>query len=84
MGLRVHPSSVKNGSLASVFASIALVGATLTARPVSAETYISAEPIPSVQIVGQADLAKIEGLGYSTLALWSERLLHDCGILQSA
>jgi hypothetical protein len=35
-----------------------------------------------VQIVGKADLAKIEGVGYSKLALWSLRLLYDCGIVQ--
>ena len=35
-----------------------------------------------MQIVGTADLAKIEGLSYSTRALWSQRLLNDCGIVQ--
>ncbi len=49
----------------------------------SAQTYISAEPIPSVQIVGKADLAKIEGPSYSTRAVWSQRLLNDCGIVQN-
>jgi hypothetical protein len=66
-----------------VVAWIVLLGATLAARPVFAQTYVSAEPIPSVQIVGKADLAKIEGLGYSKLALWSVRLLYDCGIVQN-
>jgi hypothetical protein len=79
----VYQRSVKNSSIAPVLAWIVLFGATLAARSVSAQTYISAEPIPSVQIVGQADLAKIEGLGYSTLALWSQRLLYDCGIVQN-
>jgi hypothetical protein len=44
----------------SVVAWIVLMSATLAALPVSADTYI-----PSVQIVGKTDLAKIEGLGYS-------------------
>ena len=33
--------------------------------------------------MGNADLAKIEGVGYSKLALWSLRLLYDCGIVQN-
>ncbi len=33
--------------------------------------------------MGKADLAKIEGVGYSNLALWSQRLLNDCGIVQN-
>jgi hypothetical protein len=69
--------------MVSVVAWIVLVGATLAALPVSADTYMSAEPIPSVQILGKADLAKIEGLGYSKLELWSIRLLYDCGIVQN-
>ncbi len=83
MGRHVHQSRAKNRSTVPVLAWIVLVCATLVARPVSAQTYISAEPIPSVQIVGQADLGKIEGLGYSTPALWSQRLLYDCGIVQN-
>ena len=82
MRRHVRQSRAKSRSLLSVLAWIVLVCTTL-ARPVSAQTYISAEPIPSVQIVGTADLAKIEGLGYSTLALWSQRLLYDCGIVQN-
>jgi hypothetical protein len=73
----------KNRISVLVFAWIVLLGATLSVRTVSAQTYISAEPIPSVQIVGTSDLAKIEGLAYSTRALWGERLLRDCGIVQS-
>lgn len=73
----------KNRSAVRLLASTVLAWATLAARPVCAETYISAEPIPSQQIVGKADLAKIEGLGYSNMALWSHRLLDDCGIVQN-
>jgi hypothetical protein len=83
MNCHMRQSRAVNRATVLVFAWIVLVGATLAVRPVSAQTYISAEPIPSVQIVGQADLAKIEGLGYSTLALWSQRLLYDCGIVQN-
>ncbi len=78
-----HQNRAKNRSTVLVIAWIVLIGATLAARPAFAQTYVSAEPIPSVQIVGKADLAKIEGVGYSKLALWSLRLLYDCGIVQN-
>jgi hypothetical protein len=52
-------------------------------RALSAQTYVSAEPIPSQDIVGVANLNKIEGIGYSNLELWSQRLLNDCGIVQN-
>ncbi len=78
-----HQKRAKNRSTIAVFAWIVLIGATLSARPVFAQTYVSAEPIPSVQIVGKADLAKIEALDYSKRALWSLRLLYDCGIVQN-
>ena len=83
MGRHVYRSRARNRSAAPVLAGTVLVCATVAARPVSAQTYISAEPIPSAQIVGKADLAKIEGLGYSNMALWSQRLLNDCGIIQN-
>ena len=76
-------SRAKNRSMVAAVAWIVLLGATLAARPVFAQTYVSAEPIPSVQIVGKADLAKIEALDYSKRALWSLRLLYDCGIVQN-
>lgn len=46
----------------------------------TAQTYISAEPIPSGTVVGPANLAAIENLGYSDLELWSLRLLRECRI----
>ena len=71
-----------NPSIVHAFAWIVLVGAML-GRPVSAQTYISAEPIPSQDIVGTANLAKILGIGYPNLELWSQRLLNDCHIVQN-
>jgi hypothetical protein len=78
-----HQKRAKNRSIIPVVAWIVLIGAMLAARPASAQTYVSAEPILSVQIVGKADLAKIEALDYSERALWSVRLLYDCGIVQN-
>src|SRR5262245_42045121 len=53
------------------------------AQPVAATTYISAEPIPTQDVVGQNTLDLIEGVGYSNLELWSNRLLNDCNVVQS-
>jgi hypothetical protein len=61
--------------------AIFLVAVTLGAVPASATTYISAEPIPSRDIVGDENLAKILSIGYTRLARWSERLLDDCHIV---
>ncbi|HZU25806.1 MAG TPA: hypothetical protein VFA04_09795 [Bryobacteraceae bacterium] len=47
---------------------------------VHAQTYVSAEPIPSGTVVGVANLAAIEKLGYRDMAIWSERLLGECRI----
>jgi len=48
-----------------------------------AQTYVSAEPIPSQDIVGTANLTKILNLGYPNLELWSQRLLNDCQVVQN-
>jgi len=48
-----------------------------------AQTYISAEPIPSGDIVGTTNLNKILNLGYANLELWSQRLLNDCHMVQN-
>jgi hypothetical protein len=73
--------SQKHESRSTVIAWSVLLAAMLWTRPVRAQTYISAEPIPSQDIVGPANLAKILGIGYSNLELWSQRLLNDCRIV---
>jgi hypothetical protein len=77
-----HRNRTTNLSIVHAFAWIVLAGATM-GRPVSAQTYISAEPIPSQDIVGTTNLAKILGIGYPNLELWSQRLLNDCHIVQN-
>ena len=52
-----------------------------TTLAVHATTYISVEPIPSQDVVGQEALAKIQSVGYANLELWSNRLLNECGIV---
>jgi len=63
-------------------AIVALLAATLGAHSLVATTYISAEPIPSRDVVGQNALATILSAGYPNLERWSDRLLNDCGIVQ--
>jgi hypothetical protein len=69
----------KNRFVLAQFVLAMTVGAT----SVSAQTYVSAEPIPSPDVVGAASLASIESIGYPSLELWSKRLLNDCQIVQN-
>ena len=73
---------MKNQRWISRFAIVVLLAAMLGAHSVRATTYLSAEPIPSVDVVGQDALAAILGAGYPNLEQWSNRLLNDCGIVQ--
>jgi len=83
MSRHLHQNRAKSRSTILAFAWIVLVGATLGGRPVSAQTYVSAEPIPSQEIVGMGNLARILSIGYPNLELWSQRLLNDCRIVQN-
>jgi len=73
----------KSRSKISRLATIVLLVITLCAHPVTATTYISVEPIPSQDVVGQNALDRILTVGYPNLELWSNRLLSDCGIVQN-
>jgi len=83
MRKQMKGSITKSRSTLSCFATIVLLVTTLGPHPVSATTYISVEPIPSRDVVGQNALAKILSAGYPNLELWSNRLLNDCGIVQN-
>lgn len=55
----------------------------LTAQMISATTYMSVEPIPSRDVVGQQALETILSAGYPDLELWSNRLLNGCMIVNN-
>jgi hypothetical protein len=76
-----HRSRCKVRNMAGVtwILAYAMVGG----GSLSAQTYVSVEPIPSQDIVGAADLNAILGIGYANLELWSQRLLNDCHIVQN-
>jgi hypothetical protein len=78
-----HPHRTTSRPLVCACALLVLLASALGPRPVLAQTYVSAEPIPSSAVVGDANLAKIESLGYTNLELWSQRLLNDCHLVQS-
>ena len=61
----------------SLVTTLFLVTASFAQSAVAA-TYVSVEPIPSGDVVGNSNLVKILSLGYSRLAVWSERLSNDC------
>jgi hypothetical protein len=73
----------KSQSKIACLATIVLLAVTLGAHPVTATTFISVEPIPSRDVVGQNALAMILTVGYPNLELWSNRLLNDCGFVQN-
>ena len=50
----------------------------LAIHTLSATTYISVEPIPNRDVIGEANLARLRGIGYSNLERWSQRLLSEC------
>jgi hypothetical protein len=53
----------------------------LVANPALATTYISAEPIPTADVIGAANLARIETIGFTNQEQWSNRLLDECLIV---
>lgn len=55
----------------------------LLAQTASATTYMSIEPVPSIDLVGADDLAAIRSIGYANLERWSQRLLGDCQVVES-
>src|SRR5262249_58433527 len=71
------------GGKISRFLPIVLLVTILVVQPVTATTYISVEPIPNRDVVGENALARIQTVGYPNLELWSNRLLNDCGIVQN-
>jgi hypothetical protein len=83
MRKQMNGKITKSRSKISCLATIVLLAITLGAHPVAATTYISVEPIPSRDVVGQNALAMILTIGYPNLELWSNRLLNDCGFVQN-
>src|SRR5512134_3325465 len=74
--------NMKSHSTTSRVTTVVILAAALATRVVAATTYISVEPIPSRDVVGQAALGQILSAGYPNLEQWGNRLLNDCGIVQ--
>lgn len=74
-------NSKKNRGL-SHLVTIVLLAATLGASSLFATTFISVEPIPTADVVGEDALDALLGAGYSNLALWAGLLLNECGNVQ--
>jgi len=83
MRMQMNARTTKSRRKISCFAIIVLLATMLGAHPATATTYISVEPIPSRDVVGQNALAMILSAGYPNLELWSNRLLNDCNIVQN-
>jgi hypothetical protein len=64
-------------------AGLLVAAVLLTAvQAVSATTYMSVEPIPNPDIVGQDNLTLLRGIGYGNLERWSELLLSRCLVVE--
>ena len=64
-------------------ASVVLLAGILLVQPVAAKTHISAEPIPSGDVIGAADLEKILAIGYLHLERWSRKILEECETVEN-
>lgn len=60
-------------------AGLLVAGAMLLAvHTVSATTFMSVEPIPNRDVIGEENLARLRSIGYRNLERWSQRLLSEC------
>jgi hypothetical protein len=57
---------------------VAAVLLVLAVHSVSATTYISVEPIPNRDVVGDSNVTLIRSIGFENLERWSELLLSQC------
>jgi hypothetical protein len=55
----------------------------LSAQTASATTYLSVEPVPNRDVVGENELAAIRSIGYANLERWSQLLLDECRLVDS-
>jgi hypothetical protein len=83
MGIDSHLHWIHLKRKLNLFTWVLLLAAALGTQPVTAQTYISAEPIPSPDVIGSSSLSAMESIGYSNLELWSNRLLNDCQLVQN-
>jgi hypothetical protein len=54
------------------------VAAILAVQTLSATTYMSVEPVPNRDVVGENNLALLRSIGYDRLERWSQRYLSEC------
>ena len=66
--------------MAGLVVAIALC---LAVHTVSATTYMSVEPIPNRDVIGEGNLAKLRSIGYGNLERWSQRLLSECSAVDN-
>ena len=64
---------------AGLFVAVVLLTAV---RAVSATTFMSVEPIPNRDIVGQENLTLLRSIGYPNLERWSNLFLSRCLVVQ--
>jgi hypothetical protein len=55
----------------------------LAVHAVSATTYMSVEPIPNRDVIGEENLERLRSIGYGNLERWSQRLLSECLVVDN-
>ena len=55
----------------------------LAVQALSATTYMSVEPIPSRDVIGEENLSRLRSIGYANLERWSQRLLSECFVVDN-
>jgi hypothetical protein len=77
--MRISFRALTNLAVAGSLAFLLLV----PAHAASATTFMSVEPVPSGDVVGEDNLATIRSIGYANLERWSNRLLDECRVVDS-
>ena len=75
----MRTSRGEHGGRTKRTAGLIVAAVLLTAvHTLSATTYMSVEPIPNRDVVGEGNLALLRSIGYSQLERWSQRFLSEC------
>ena len=77
-GIFISETATRIRSFALSF--LALAWLALASR---ADTFISAEPIPTADVIGEENLELIETLSYQKMERWANRVLEDCEVVEN-
>jgi hypothetical protein len=79
--MRISRAEHRRANRTGVLVVAALLLATV--HTLSATTYMSVEPIPNRDVVGEDRLRALRSIGYGRLERWSQRLLSECQVVDN-